>query len=100
MRVHTGQYLGTHLRMEASEFMGIEQTFGDIHQYLQSFDTRYSRFIPNNWLDTINTNGGGILDIPAITMLTVALEIAHLSNGAFDPTITPDLLKIGYGKSQ
>jgi thiamine biosynthesis lipoprotein ApbE len=38
-----------------------------------------------------------MLDTAAIEMLKVALELARLTNGAFDPTITPDLIKIGYG---
>jgi thiamine biosynthesis lipoprotein ApbE len=29
-------------------------------------------------------------------MLQVALELAKLTDGAFEPTITPDLIKMGY----
>jgi thiamine biosynthesis lipoprotein ApbE len=97
IQIYTGEHLGTHLRIEAESFDGIEKVFKEISAYLEYFEARYSRFILGNWLTEINTNGGGILDTPAREMLEVALELAELTDGAFDPTIMPDLLRIGYG---
>jgi FAD:protein FMN transferase len=97
MQIYSGEHLGTHLRIEASEFVWIEVVLNEITKYLGGFETRYSRFIADNWLAQINNAWGGVLDAPATEMLRVALELAQLTDGAFDPTISPDLLRIGYG---
>jgi FAD:protein FMN transferase len=97
MLIYRGEHLGTHLHIEASEFVWLELVLEEVKIYLQAFEAKYSRFKVNNWLAQINTDWEGVLDTPAIEMLKVGLELAQLTGGAFDPTITPDLIKIGYG---
>ena len=98
MRVFEGEYLATKLRIEYADEYEVAATFRQMHEYLTDFDARYSRFRSDNWLAGINASGGGVLDAPATEMLSEALTLAEITEGAFDPTITPDLVRIGYAR--
>ena len=98
MWILRGEYLGTVLHIEHVDFLGSSEIHLQIKAYLRAFEAKYSRFIPGNWLSDINSAGWWILDTPAREMLEVAMSLAKLTDGAFDPTITPDLENIGYGK--
>jgi thiamine biosynthesis lipoprotein ApbE len=83
----TLQTLGTVLSLRISDSSSHEEEFSRITELCQSFDRRYSRFIPGNYLDTLNAHGGGEVDDVLEDMLSFALELARLSDGYFDPTI-------------
>lgn len=67
--------------------------------YAQWFDQKYSRFIPGNWLDTVNTTPWiHVLDDESFSLLSFSLQLAELTDGAFDPTISPALEAHGYDR--
>lgn len=68
----------------------------DIQDRVVSFESKYSRFARNNWLEKLNREKQAVPDTDALIMLQYALKIAKQSNGVFDPTITPKLEEIGY----
>ncbi|MFA7285051.1 MAG: FAD:protein FMN transferase [Candidatus Absconditabacterales bacterium] len=65
-----------------------------------AFEQRYSRFIPGNWLDTINKQQeqGITLDDEASKLIKLMLEVAELTQGLFDPTVIATLEAYGYDK--
>ena len=52
--------LGTQLKIRIDTPCACEGVFLEIRELLLAFDRKYSRFIPGNWLDELNRNGGGI----------------------------------------
>lgn len=91
--------IGTHLqiRVDTSSPSHIGEDFSRIEQYLTDFEAKYSRFIPGNYLHSLNQNRGGILDHDAKVMLSYALELARKTDGYFDPTVGKRLRDLGYG---
>ncbi len=91
--------IGTHLslRVESSSSTSVDEDFSRIRTRFTDFEERFSRFIPNNWLHTLNQNRTGILDLDAKNMLTTALDVAVETDGYFDPTIGKRLRELGYG---
>ncbi|MFO0763925.1 MAG: FAD:protein FMN transferase [Candidatus Gracilibacteria bacterium] len=100
MQIYQGEHLGTILNLKIDTSEPCDEVFLEMREKIIDFENRFSRFIPGNHLDTINKNGGGILDQDGIIMLQYALKIAHQSNGIFDPTVLPYLRKIGYDYHQ
>lgn len=91
--------IGTHLsiRVESSSSVSIDEDFLHIRNYLMSFEEKYSRFIPDNWLHRLNQSRGGLLDQDAKNMFSYALELAEKTDGYFDPTVGKRLRSLGYG---
>jgi hypothetical protein len=48
--------IGTHLSLcvESSSSISIDEDFLRIRTYLTTFEEKYSRFIPDNWLHKLN----------------------------------------------
>lgn len=67
----------------------------------EKFEQRYSRFIPWNWLDQININGGVpvLLDEESALLVTYLLDLAKKTWWKFDPTITNTLESYGYNNT-
>jgi len=91
--------IGTHLslRVDSSSSVTIDEDFSRVRSELLDFETRYSRFIPENWLHILNRSRTGVLDSHAYTMLVYALYVADKTGGYFDPTIGKKLRDLGYG---
>lgn len=70
-----------------------------LFSYIQNFEQKYSRFIMNNYLETLNQNAGWEIDIELYTMLCVAQKLHHISQWYFDITLSPLLSKLWYGTS-
>lgn len=86
--------LGTKLRIQVDTPHSCEGVFSEIRAMLLEFDKKYSRFIPGNWLDTLNRSGGGELDADSKIMLDFSLELARQTHGIFDPTIGTRLTQL------
>ena len=76
------------------------QLVQDCFLLCDAFEQRYSRFIPWNWLDTINnTQEQSIsIDSEAEMLIRFSLELAEKTHGKFDPTIIRTLESYGYDK--
>ena len=96
MQIYQGEHLGTILNLKIDTSEPCDEVFLDIKNMIVGFEDRFSRFIPWNYLDSINQNHWGTLDQDAFQMLIYALQVARQSDGLFDPTILPYLRKIGY----
>ncbi len=72
----------------------------DCFSLCEKFEQRYSRFIPWNWLDTINKqqNESIVLDEESYGLITLMLELAEKTGWLFDPTIIATLESYGYDK--
>ena len=91
--------IGTHLslRVESSSSTSVDEDFSRIRTRFTEFENRFSRFIPENWLHRLNQDRKGILDADAKNMLICALDVAHATDGYFDPTVGKRLRELGYG---
>jgi thiamine biosynthesis lipoprotein ApbE len=88
--------IGTHLdiRIDTSEDCSL--LFAEIETRLRDFEQKYSRFISGNWLDTLNKNRTGTLDIDGQKMLSYMLAVSANTDGYFDPTVGKRLTELGY----
>lgn len=96
MQIYQGEHLGTILNLKIDTSEPCDEVFLETADMIAGFENRFSRFIPWNYLDSINQNHWWILDQDALQMLIYTLQIAQQSDGLFDPTILPYLRKIGY----
>lgn len=94
--------IGTHLhlRVDASSSVQLDEDFSRIRTYLEDFEAKYSRFIPGNYLHTLNQSRSGVLDHDAKIMFSYALELARKTDGYFDPTVGKRLRTLGYGNPE
>ncbi len=90
--------IGTHLTISIDTPHTCDEVFSDIRVRLEDFELRYSRFISNNWLDMLNKNRTGVLDIDGKKMLEYMIKVAWQTDGYFDPTVGKQLTELGYGK--
>lgn len=96
MQILSLDIIGTHLQVQIDTSSSCDEDFSHIRTRLQDFEARYSRFIEGNWLDTLNKNRTGTLDLDAQSMLTSMLDIARRTLGYFDPTVGKRLSELGY----
>lgn len=68
--------IGTHLTISIDTPHTCDEVFSDIRVRLEDFELRYSRFISNNWLDMLNKNRTGVLDIDGKKMLEYMIKVA------------------------
>ncbi len=94
--------IGTHLslRVDPSSSDTIDEDFSRIRTYLEDFEEKYSRFIPGNYLHTLNQSRSGVLDHDAKMMFSYSLELAAKTDGYFDPTVGKRLRALGYGNPE
>ncbi len=92
--------IGTHIRILVDESSPLGEDFSHIKSRLLEFESRYSRFITDNWIYTLNQNRSNILDEDARSMLEISLQIAQKSDWYFDPTIWKRLTELGYGNPE
>ena len=90
--------IGTHLDIRIDTATDCSVLFSEIETRLRDFETRYSRFISENWLDMLNRERAGTLDIDGQKMLDFMLDISRKTDGYFDPTVGKRLTELGYGK--
>ena len=72
--------------------------FLQVEAWLRELDTRFSRFVRGNELDALNSASGAWTRVsPEMRRLLVhALEVAVVSRGLVNISITPALLRAGY----
>lgn len=87
MQKHSFEVIGTHLSLHIDTPQEIGELFREIEKRLSTFEKVFSRFIPGNWLDTLNKERSAILDEDGKIMLEFALNVAQNTHGYFDPTV-------------
>ena len=94
MQVLELDIIGTHLHIQIDTSSSCDEDFSHIRSYLTDFESRFSRFLDDNWLADLNKNRTGILDEDGKKMLEFMLEMAHKTGGYFDPTIGKRLTEL------
>ncbi len=68
-----------------------------LHTTIESFEQKYSRFIPGNFLDTLNKNKEALLDKELSSIVKFSLKVSTITKGYFDISVLPLLENIWYG---
>lgn len=68
---------------------------------IEQFEMRFSRFLPDSELSQLNTSNGTWTKVSPelFEMLALALSYHQQTNGLFDPSILPNLKRLGYDRS-
>ena len=76
---------------------GFEQASG----FIQSGESRFTRFSEDSELSALNRSSGRRFEASSDLFSVVALarRFFHLTRGLFDPSILPDLKRVGYDRS-
>lgn len=71
------------------------------HSLLQQLEQLWSRFIPTSEISQLNNAAGKVTKVSPHTIQLVKYLVGayESTNGAFDPTLLPVLINIGYGSS-
>ena len=69
--------------------------------FIQACEKRFSRFLPESELSHLNRSAGQWIFVSAdmLDLLQQSLRFYVETNGLFDPSILPDLKRIGYDRS-
>lgn len=65
------------------------------------FEERFSRFLPDSEVSQMNKSDGGWVNVSKdmLELLIQAVHYRHETIGLFDPSILPDLKRLGYDRS-
>jgi FAD:protein FMN transferase len=69
--------------------------------YIHASEKRFSRFLPNSELSRLNSSAGEWVTVSAdlMELLSHSLTFYRQTDGLFDPSILPDLKRMGYDRS-
>jgi thiamine biosynthesis lipoprotein len=75
--------------------------FGLAEQFIQAGERRFTRFSEDSELSALNRSAGKPFQASAdlFTVVALARRFFHLTRGLFDPSILPELKRIGYDRS-
>ncbi len=76
---------------------GLQET----RKFIEQCELRFSRFLPDSELSQLNRSAGDWFAVSddLMDMLLHSLSYYKETNGLFDPSILPDLKRVGYDKS-
>ena len=79
----------------------ISEGFKETQQFIQASEGRFSRFSEQSELSELNRSAGVPFQVSPdlFAVLALAQHFFHLTRGLFDPSILPDLRRIGYDQS-
>ncbi|MGC2241086.1 MAG: FAD:protein FMN transferase, partial [Acidimicrobiia bacterium] len=68
---------------------------------IEQLERRWSRFLPDSEVSTLNRRPGIPMVVSADTLVLVerALQAKEMTNGLFEPTVLGDLMRAGYDRS-
>ena len=106
--LHVGNTMGTIYRVKWLSSQGTEGTLeirAGIDDQLEDVNRRMSTYLPDSELSRFNRSSGDdwfAISVTTAEVVSEALRIAKLTQGAFDPTIGPlvDLWGFGSGKDR
>jgi thiamine biosynthesis lipoprotein len=69
--------------------------------FIHASERRFSRFLPNSELSHLNRSAGEWVTVSAdmLELLQLSIAFHEQTGGLFDPSILPDLKRIGYDRS-
>jgi thiamine biosynthesis lipoprotein len=79
----------------------MQQGFKEVQDFVDECEQRFSRFIPESELSSLNASSGDWCAVSAdlYEIVQEALELNVLTDGLFDPSILPALIDAGYDRS-
>jgi thiamine biosynthesis lipoprotein len=82
-------------------FGGPDDAADSARRRIVELEHRWSRFLPDSELSTLNRAGGALAVVSPETFLLVqrAVDAWELTDGAFDPTVLPAMRRLGYDRS-
>jgi thiamine biosynthesis lipoprotein len=86
----------------AAEGQGLAQEgLQSARNFIEMSERRFSRFLPDSELSQLNRSAGqwSFISAEMLDLLTQSLAFYKETNGLFDPSILPDLKRIGYDRS-
>lgn len=84
-----------------SPALSIESDLAQAEEAVHVFEQQFSRFIPTSELSILNQAAGQWQQVSArcFDLVATALHWAAITNGLFDPTMLPSILRSGYHRS-
>lgn len=79
----------------------LEHAFEKTRQFIAASERRFTRFSPDSELSQLNRSAGGWFKASPelLAVLLLARDHVELTQGLFDPSILPDLERIGYDRT-
>jgi FAD:protein FMN transferase len=79
----------------------LESGFELARQFIQAGESRFTRFSEESELSALNRSAGKpfLASVDLFSILVLARRFYHLTRGLFDPSILPDLKRVGYDRS-
>ncbi len=79
----------------------LAEGFEKARQFMEESEARFSRFLEESELSRLNRSAGTrfAASPELFTVVRAALQFHHKTHGLFDPSILPDLRRIGYDRS-
>lgn len=81
---------------------GTDDHLSRAQRRLHFLEQRWSRFIESSDISRLNAAGGAPIEVDAstITLLEAMVHAHHATDGAFDPTVLPAVMRLGYAASR
>ena len=75
--------------------------FEKAQQFIQASEARFSRFLETSELSALNREAGTWFQASPelFAVISLSQQFYHRTRGLFDPSVLPDLRRIGYGRS-
>lgn len=79
----------------------IGKGFEQAQQFIEASEKRFTRFSEDSELSQLNRSAGEPFQasIDLFTVVCMAQRFFHLTRGLFDPSVLPDLQRVGYDRS-
>jgi FAD:protein FMN transferase len=80
---------------------GTADLITEARERIEQLERRWSRFLPDSEISTLNERAGIPMVVSDDTLLLVerALRAREMTNGLFEPTVLGDLMRAGYDRS-
>ncbi len=93
----SGPAFGTYWQIAAPRGSGVARLVPDIQALFAKIDTQFSPWRADSAISQFNRGTAGAFDPALLQVTAAALDIARLSEGAFDPTVGPLVAQWGFG---
>ena len=99
MRSHRFRAMGTDVHLLLP--YGGSAAVALVRKLFRRWESTLSRFIPGSELSRLNDRAGEPVAVTPLLfeVASASVEAAHATEGAFDPTLLPQLVRIGYSSS-
>ncbi len=79
----------------------LAEGFEKSRQFMEECEARFSRFLEGSELSRLNRSAGSRFTASPelFTVVRAAMQFFHKTHGLFDPSILPDLRRVGYDRS-